>query len=402
MIPYLQSIDWTTTAWAALWVGLPALTFLNILLNRLTWPTPRVEASEPGPRTSVLIPARNEEAHIEACVRSVAAQGDFVGEIVVCNDHSTDRTGEILAELQREIPHLQVITGPPLPPGWVGKPHACHKLAQAATGELWMYVDADTRLKPGAVARVHESFRRHPKAGIVTLVPHQIMDSRGERLLMPLLYLTYLAWLPMVLVYLTRNRFMVAANGQCLAITPDAYRRVGGFEAIATELVDDMALCRLAKIRGVRVLFGDGSHVATCRMYGSGEELVNGFSKNLYEGTGNNPVSLLFFIGSLLLAFVVPYLSAPVLWLTGSQMAPWALAGLGFTVTGRLLLDRRIGAPLWSTLLHPLAVLVMIGVSLRSWMWARKGTILWKGRAYANRRYRADAPTDERKEVAHG
>src|SRR5690606_21452552 len=105
-----------------------------------------------------------------------------------------------------------------------------------------------------------------------------------ERLVLPLLPLTYLAWLPLRLVEVGTDARTVAANGQLLLVNRGDYRELGGFEAVKNEIVDDVAFCRHAKRSGRRVVFADGTLMARCRMYDGFQETISGFSKNLYEG----------------------------------------------------------------------------------------------------------------------
>src|SRR5690606_27538083 len=121
----------------------------------------------------------------------------------------TDGTSELLARLRNDVPALRVVSGDGLPQGWVGKPHACHRLATEARGELLVYVDADVRLTPEGVGRVASLLHDH-QAGVVTAVPHQHTGSLAEHLLMPLLMLTYTSWLPLALIHRTQDPRVLA------------------------------------------------------------------------------------------------------------------------------------------------------------------------------------------------
>lgn len=378
---------------------LPGLTGLFVGVNLLTWARASGSPQLRRPRISALIPARNEEATIERCVRALAANGDDVYEIIVYEDRSEDSTRAILNTLQEEFPHLRVVDGVPLPPGWVGKPHACHHLSRAARGDLWVYVDADTTVRPDAMARLASLYERFPSAGVISLVPNQLMGSPAEKLLMPLLHLTYMAWLPLQWVYWFQNTWMVAANGQMMSVTPAAYERFGGFSAIRQEMVDDMAFARLAKKRGVRVLLADGQHAVDCRMYDNGAELWNGFSKNLYEGIGGNPLSLLVMITMQIGAFVAPFAVLPFALTTSPELLAPALVGSALNLIARGAMAVRYGHKWWAVALHPFAVLGMIAIAINSWWWARNGRITWRGRVYEAKKERALNPA---KEVARG
>ena len=209
--------------------------------------------------------------------------------------------------------------------------------------------------------------------------------------MLPLLHLTYTSWLPMLLVHNTQNTSFLAANGQILAMRRATRDTLGGFEGVQNEVVDDMALCRLAKQQGLRVAFADGHRIATCRMYTSFGEIWEGFSKNLYEGLGERPLLLLGVIGVYSLAFIAPYLALFAGLMGVEDALVPGLIGVGANLALRGLLTARWGHRIVSVLLHPVAVCVLIGIAVNSWRWSRRGAIHWRGRTYASRSARTSA-----------
>jgi hypothetical protein len=378
---------WTVLAWMV--AGLALMALAVTLVNLLTWPRGVPKATDAA-RWSVLIPARNEEQNIEAAIRSVFTALPEVGEVVVCDDHSTDRTPEILSRLQREFPRLRVIAGRTLPAGVVGKPHACMQLGDAATGDRLFFLDADVRLEPGAFQLLEGLFARHG-AAVVTAVPRQETASPLERLVLPMLHLTYASWLPNALVYASKDVRFLAANGQVLAVERRAYEAIGGYAAVKHEVVDDMALCRRAKEQGFRVVFADGHLLARCRMYASNEALWKGFTKNLYEGIGGSLFALTAVTGLYAATFLAPWAlaAASASW---SALALPAAVGVTANLTQRSLLAARHGYGLDSVLLHPLGVLVFLAIAIDSARRTRQGRIEWSGRTYAERSKREVAP----------
>jgi glycosyltransferase involved in cell wall biosynthesis len=378
---------WTVLAWMV--AGLALMALAVTLVNLLTWPRGVPKATDAA-RWSVLIPARNEEQNIEAAIRSVFTALPEVGEVVVCDDHSTDRTPEILSRLQREFPRLRVIAGRTLPTGVVGKPHACMQLGDAATGDRLFFLDADVRLEPGAFQLLEGLFARHG-AAVVTAVPRQETASPLERLVLPMLHLTYASWLPNALVYASKDVRFLAANGQVLAVERRAYEAIGGYAAVKHEVVDDMALCRRAKEQGFRVVFADGHLLARCRMYASNEALWKGFTKNLYEGIGGSLFALTAVTGLYAATFLAPWAlaAASTNW---SVFALPAAVGVTANLTQRSLLAARHGYGPDSVLLHPLGVLVFLAIAIDSARRTRQGRIEWSGRTYAERSKREVAP----------
>lgn len=378
-----------TLAWIS--AGLAGLALFFAALNRFTWPRGQPEARFDG-QVSVLVPARNEAQNLRGCIASLAGSLHPVFELIVYDDGSTDGTRELLTELKGEFPGLRVETGGALPDGWVGKAHACHRLSEAASGEVLLFLDADVRLTPSGIGRIASLFERLG-AHVVTAVPAQLTGSFAEKLVIPLLHLTYVSWFPLVLTYRSRNARFLAANGQVLAVRRAAYEQTGGFSTVRAEVVDDMAFCRLAKKNGQRVVFADGHHIARCRMYDSVRGIVQGFSKNLYEGLRERPGALAAVLGLYLGAFVFPYAALGAGWLAGKP----ELFAAGGTATAvnvllRGMLALRHDQPWSSVVLHPFGVLMFVGIAVNSACWSWRGKLRWRGRVYARRSERRPPP----------
>jgi chlorobactene glucosyltransferase len=364
---WVDGLPWAVSAPALLALGLT-------VVNALSWARARKgpDAADTA-SASALVPARNEEAAIEDCVRSLLAEP--FDEVVVYDDGSTDGTPAILARMQAEHPRLRVVRGAGLPEGWVGKPHACQRLGEHAVGDLRVFVDADVRVEPGALSRIRALAA---DVDVLTAVPRQLTGSFMEHLVLPLLHLTYVSWLPLALIPLVRDPRVLAANGQLLAVRRAAWERLGGFSCARADVVDDMAFCRAAKRAGLRVRFADGHLLARCRMYTRGAEVWSGFSKNLYEGLGASPLALLGVLVLYTWAFVLPWALLPF---GGAPAAVGVAANLAQRV---LLAVRHRHSPL-SVVLHPVAVCVLLAIAVNSWRWHARGEIAWRGRTYAPR-----------------
>lgn len=350
----------------------PALASLAVTAaNLATWRPWTARA--PLPRASALVPARDEEATIEACVRSLLAEP--FAEVIVVDDGSTDRTAEILASIAH--PRLRVVRGGPLRPGWVGKPHACARLAELATGDLLLFVDSDVTVARGALAGLAAM-----PGDVISALPRQRCDTLGEALIVPLMHLTYAGMLLLPLVGRVRDPRVLAVNGQLLAVTRAAYDRIGGFEAVRAEVVDDMAFCRAAKRAGLRVDFVDGQGLASCRMYGSFAEARRGFAKNLYEGIGGHPLGLVAVLAVWFACFALPWVAVP--------LAPFpAAVGIAANLLQRALIAWRFRLPIASIALHPVSIAAFFAIAVQSWWWSRGDAIRWRGRVYAARPARA-------------
>lgn len=361
----------------------PLFVLTLVLFNLAVWPRGRADGRIAG-RVSVLIPARDEAETIERCVRACTPPPD---EIIVYDDDSSDGTAGIVAHLAAEDGRVRLVRGVPLPPGWVGKPHACHRLAEAASGDVLVFLDADTEASPECLARIGSIFADF-RADAVTAATRQVTGTWAERWIIPLLHLTYVAWLPLPLVWRSRDPRFLVANGQLLAIRRAALDAAGGWSSVRAEVVDDMALCRRVKETGGRVVFADGHLMARCRMYRGAGEVWRGFSKNLAEGVGGTGAGVLGVIALYGIVFVAPYVGLAAALLGARALLAPSLAGVAANVLIRIALALRLRQPMEGIVLHPLALLGAMGIAVNSFRWRRRGDIRWRGRRYASREAR--------------
>ena len=359
----------TVLAWAAL--GLALLPLVMTLVNLPGFKAPAPATGRPS--VSILIPARNEEANIaEACAAVLASEGVDL-ELVVLDDASTDRTPEILAEIGDE--RLRIGHAPPLPPGWSGKQHACHALAGLARHDLMVFVDADVRLAPDALARMTGFMQRH-EAGLASGFPRQVVVTWSERLLLPLIHFLLLGLLPMTAMRRRLNAGLGAGCGQLFIARRDAYDAAGGHAAIRASLHDGLTLPRAFRRAGHMSLLFDATGFATCRMYANAGQVWEGLCKNATEGMAK-PVALPVWTVILGGGQVLPLLLMAVApgWVAGLALA----AGVGT----RFLLAWRFGQPWVSALLHPFGVAALLVIQWFSLLRAaRGGRATWRGRAY--------------------
>ena len=336
------------------------------------------------PLVSVLVPARNEAAVIGATVARLLAQTGVRFELLVLDDSSTDATGALALAAAHGDARLWVLEGAPLPDGWLGKNWACHQLAQAARGEWLVFTDADVRWSPGALAALLED-SESGRADVATVWPTQITDSWGERLVVPLMSMVILAYLPAALVHSTPWASFAAANGQCLAFRRRAYEVVGGHAAVRGVIVEDIALARRAKQRGLRLRMADGGGLIACRMYDGWAAVRDGYAKNIIAGYGDSVAFLLLATVFHWLVFLWPWVWLLLGWalpiLPGWPLAPLALVALGVGVrAGTAAISRqRVG----DALLMPVSVLAMTVIAAQALWWRWHGGPQWKGRTLA-------------------
>lgn len=380
------------------WLALLPLYALSVaLFNACTWRRGSLREQHLG-SLSILIPARNEEKNIKNALVSIISdpQAPRIEEILVCDDQSTDSTGTIIAELMRCDSRIRLIRGTPLRPGWVGKPHALSQLADAARGDFLLFMDADVELKPGGLSRLLSLTAAPARGQVVSAMPEQLSETFFERLVLPLLPLTYLSWLPLRLVEWGTDPRTVAANGQLLLLRRTDYRALGGFDAVKDQIVDDIAFCKHAKASEKRVVFADGTEMARCRMYDGARATIDGFSKNLYEGVGGKlgvvTVMTLYF-----LTILAPYITVLLATIDPDNWGPLllpALVGAGANIALQTLLVARYRQPTSGLISHPLSAVAFLAICINSWRWQAQDRVRWAGRTYPsqNSRKRAQLP----------
>jgi cellulose synthase/poly-beta-1,6-N-acetylglucosamine synthase-like glycosyltransferase len=333
--------------------------------RRLRRPEPGAASPEP---VSVLVPARDEAARIESCLRSLIGPAG-VREIIVLDDQSTDGTGA-----QARALGAQVITGTPPPPGWLGKPWACAQLATAAdpASAVLVFVDADVRLRPDAV-RAATALLEAAGLDLACPFPRQLAVTPAERLVQPLLQWSWLTTLPLRLAERSPRPSLTAACGQFVVVRRSALDRVGGFAAVRGDVLDDLALARAIKAGGGRAGVVDGTNLAATRMYEGWAELRDGYGRSLWTAFGS-PAGAIGVVALLAITYVLPPLAA----LRGSR-----LGALGYLagVASRVVAARATGGRAWpDAFAHPASVGVFGYLTLRSLREHRRGALRWKGR----------------------
>ncbi|HEX5323497.1 MAG TPA: glycosyltransferase family 2 protein, partial [Capsulimonadaceae bacterium] len=310
-----------------------ALLSANTLLNVLFFfrrPRAAMLPDHELPTISVLVPARNEERHIEACVRSLLASNYPRFEIVVLDDNSEDSTYEILCRLRDQDHRLRVLIGAELPEGWCGKPFACWQLAQAAQGDYLLFTDADCRFSPDALMLAIGAQVEH-NADVVSLMPNYERMTFWEKLLLPLLAYIPLAFLPMGFVRGAKHPWFSGANGAFLFMTREVYFDLDGHRAVRTQLAEDIKFSQHVKRQGRTMWYGDGHRAYSVRMYEGLPEIWRGFTRNLYPAFSHNLGLLLVVLVMVAVVFVLP-----IAW-TGVGLAlheGWAwIVGLTYLLT---------------------------------------------------------------------
>ncbi len=246
------------------------------------------------PFVSVLIPARNEEKNIGALLTDVAGFSYPNFEVIIYDDNSTDRTALIIEKFAQENSKFQLIKGSELPQGWLGKNHACHKLANAAKGNLLLFLDADVRVKNTFIEKMI-AYQHKYKLSLLSVFPMQLMPVAETRRAVPLMNWILLSLLPLVLIRLSSWKSFSAANGQCMLFDADVYKKLKPHEHFRNNPVEDIEILRYFKKQKLKTATILGDEHIQCTMYHSMNEAINGFSKNVFRFFGGSAtVTVLF------------------------------------------------------------------------------------------------------------
>jgi chlorobactene glucosyltransferase len=349
----------------------------------------RDEVPADEPFVSVLIPARNEEKSISACLDGLTRQAYPNYEIIVLDDNSVDETGSVVRLWSNVDQRVTLLHGGPLPPGWVGKNYACHQLSLAASGEILLFVDADTTHGPlsiaSGVAALEKSY-----AGLVTVIPHQVVGTFWERIILPLLHFATFCFLPLPAVHHMRDSRFAMANGQYLMFRKEAYRAIGGHASVMEVMVEDVWLSRRIKESGFGLRIMDGGEHVGCRMYTSLGQIWQGFSKNLFAGFKFSVPAIAAVMLLNILTSIAPFffLMGIITGILPSHLLPAVAAQVAILLGIRTLIALRFRLSFDSILLHPLGMAMVVGIAVNSVRWVLfAGGTRWKGREYTYKKH---------------
>ena len=344
-----------------------ALAVLGLLAGTwLTWRMPTLGAAAGRRRSvSIVVPARDEEHRLPTLLRSLPAEpagsdrGDGAGvEVIVVDDGSTDETARLAAGLGATV----LAAGEP-PPGWLGKPWACQRGADAASGESLVFLDADVELSAGALDRLLGELDRC--GGLVSVLPHHRTLRPSEELSA---YFNAVEVMGVGAFTPVRHRAPAGAFGPCLATSAADYRAAGGHAGVRDRLLDDVHLARRYRACGLPVTCRVGGDDVRFRMYPAGiGQLVEGWSKNIAlgaVGTGPSAAGAAAMWVAATATIAAAALSGTARWLAGGTGLPWlALAGWLLVAAQLHWILRRLGTFRWWTALGfvlPLAAFVAI------------------------------------------
>lgn len=331
-------------------------------------------------RVSVLIPARNEAHRLGPVLASVMNQlGVPDLEIIVLDDGSSDGTADLARSVAGDDARVQVVSvaDEPLPDGWLGKPWACHRLSELATGSVLVFLDADVLLSPWAINQA-VTFLRRENLALVSPYPRQLAETMAERVTQPLVNWSWMTTLPMGLARTGSSAFC-AAIGQFLVVDAGAYRASGGHVSVREFVVEDVEVLRSLKRAGFRGIPVNGSHIASCRMYDGAAEVYEGYTKSLWSVFGSLPGAI-GGVSAMALIYVVP--AAVLIGSRDHAARRWGALGYASGVASRALTASATGERLMpDAIAQPVSIGAFAGMTMASIIRRRRRSLAWKGRA---------------------
>lgn len=337
-------------------------------------PVPATNASIPETKISIIIPARNEEENLAILLPSIKAQSIAPHEVIVVDDQSTDGTTSVA-----EKHDATVVSGQPLPDDWYGKPWACHQGAQNASGEWFLFLDADTEFEPGALSKLGHLTR--DSESVHSIGPWHRVEHAYEQL----------SSIFNVVMVLGMNAFTLKGNdaekvglfGQSMLISREQYDAVGGHGKVRREVLENFALSRFLSEAGFRCRCYLGKGTLKMRMFSGGYgDLVAGWSKGFVSGAGYTPRSAMIGVSCWLSALIMMTISLTFLPIASPQVATVIAILYALGALQSVYLFRLVGG-FWilGGLFFPIALIFYQSTFFRALLRKRSGeTVKWKDR----------------------
>jgi glycosyltransferase involved in cell wall biosynthesis len=348
-------------------------------LRRTNWRSPPTTGPSANARLAVIIPARNEEQDLAQALQSVLQQEDVELEVIVVNDHSTDRTGAIADLAADADPRMKVIHDPELSPGWLGKCNAMQKGVSVSSGDVLLFMDADITHHPRCFVTALAEMERH-ELDFLSLFPRMQCISLWENAILPSL-IAGIALFATPGIEDPGSPDALAA-GAFVMVNRRVFHTLGGFETIKHEMLDDVALAKLFKRNGHRVGFRLAPEFLSVRLYKSNHHAFWGMTKNVLEGLG----------GRFWLAPAVILLPIFVFWTPLYCALAGAIEGNTVLVTVAASTYALQYAMIWSArslfqfqpakaLLFPLVAIPVFCCMVRAfYLYSLRGAVDWRGR----------------------
>ena len=335
-----------------------------------------------NPRVSIIVPARNEEEHIEPALTALLKLDYDNYEVIAVNDRSIDRTGEVMDRIACTADasgRLKIIHVAELPPGWLGKVHAMWSAANQANGDWLLFTDADVHFRPDVLSRAL-AYAQAEGADHLVLFPRMIMRSPGERMMIAFFQTLFVFGHRPWKVADPKSKDHMGVGAFNL-IRRQVYDAVGGYEALRFEVLDDMKLGKIVKNGGYRQRNVYGADLISLRWVTGAMGMVNNLTKNFFAIMSFEWWRAL--LSALALAFLnlMPFLG---IWLAhGWERLPYAVA-LASIFAIYVGMSWESDIPAYYFVLHPIGTALFVYIMLRSMVLTlARGGVVWRGTFYS-------------------
>lgn len=328
-----------------------------------------------SPLVSVMIPARNEERNIAKCLDSMLQQDYPNYEIIVLDDNSEDATWDIISEYAENHEIISAVRGGEVLPGWTGKNNACRQLYEKARGEILVFTDADNSYAHNAISNSIKYLDKY-SLDYLSVFPQQITKTLSEKLIIPFIDVVIYSFFILWSQYFVKWNIFAAANGQWIVCRRKSYEKTGKHDAVKGRIVEDVALFREAKKKGMRTLTCAGTSMIYGRMYHSFREIWQGLSKNIF-GIADYNTALFLMINLILLSYLV----FPCLFILLNSSIFVIVINFIILVLWRLVLAINYKHNIAMALFfHPILILIVNALSISSIYKNKFSNVEWKGR----------------------
>lgn len=333
----------------------------------------REKGSTSIPKLSIVIPARDEEDNLKTLLPSITQQTIRAHDIIVVDDHSQDKTAQIAKQYG-----AKVITSQPLPDKWLGKAWACQQGAQAAGGEVLLFLDADTKIEPDGLVRLMTSFLSQPQ--VLSISPYHRVPTWAEQ---GSAFFNLLQLMGMRTFTLLGQKLKPAGMfGPCLMISQSDYNEIGGHGAVVGEVLENYALAKPLMAAGKKLNLVNGKGTVSVRMYPKGiKAVIAGWTKSFSIGAAQTPPLLMTMITFWLTGLIVA-MNGVIVHLSGGPANAWWVLLYGLYALQLILHLKRIGSySVFTALLFPLPLIFFFYIYTNAMIIKRRGLdVNWKGR----------------------
>lgn len=336
------------------------------------------------PMVSVCVPARDEERGIAACLESLLAQDYPRFEVIAVNDHSSDRTGELIRELAEKDSRLIALDGKDLPQGWLGKPFALHQAFQKSKGDILLFTDADPVFKPHALSTAISTMREKGLDAL-TLMPQAEFGSFWERAVQPVIF-GFIASLTRFRKVNSTVHKSAMGFGAFLMFTRSAYETIGGHEGGKADVLEDVLIAKRLKKAGLKLLVADAKRLFSIRMYYGFREIWSGWRKNMFLAMKRSVLRAFYYVSMVQMFVITPYLV--LLWNlvegTGLVWIGLSLFGVSMVSAAKIKTCDEMGLNRLNACLFPIGAVVMAAIMLNSMVQTLFfSRTEWRGRVYS-------------------